>query len=365
MRAVVIDGEAGMGKTTLWLQGVEEARQSWTVLVARPAEGETSLPFSALGDLLEPVLDDGADTALTDAQRAALDLALQRAPAGEPATRLALSRAVLELLRSVAAQRQLVVAVDDVQWLDVPTEQVLEFAFRRLDESPIRLLIARRTEQELRTAARPRPGAVARRDLTAQARPDVAGRARRSAPRATRPLVATAATCRAASRMWRQPVLCARDRPCAPGRRPGRGRAATYAGEPERPASPQAGGAARAGAARLAACRRLATANGGAGRAAAGGSEGLQPRSRRACSRSEAIGSASRTRCWRRRRTRRRRRGNGTTHMRASPAQPTTGSSARITSPGRRPNPTRTSLPSSRPPHARQQPAAHRRSPAR
>ena len=149
MRALVIDGEAGMGKTTLWLRGVEEAREAWTVLVARPAEGETSLPFSALGDLLEPLLDDSAASALTDAQRAALDLALQRAPAGEPATRLALSRAVLELLRSVAAQRQLVVAVDDVQWLDVPTEQVLAFAFRRLGESPIRLLIARRTEQEL------------------------------------------------------------------------------------------------------------------------------------------------------------------------------------------------------------------------
>ena len=118
------------------------------MLVARPAEGESSLPFSALGDMLDPVLDDGAH-GLSDGQRAALDVALQRAPAGEPATRLALSRAVLTLLRNVAAQRPLVVAVDDVQWLDVPTEQVLEFAFRRLDDSQVRLLLARRTEQEL------------------------------------------------------------------------------------------------------------------------------------------------------------------------------------------------------------------------
>jgi DNA-binding CsgD family transcriptional regulator len=147
MRALVIDGEAGMGKTTLWLWGVEEARRDWTVLIARPAEGESSLPFAALGDLLEPTLDD--TDGLSDAHRAALDLALQRTQVGEPATRLALSRAVLALLRSTADQRRLVVAIDDAQWLDVPTEQVLEFAFRRVDDSQIRLLIARRTEQEL------------------------------------------------------------------------------------------------------------------------------------------------------------------------------------------------------------------------
>ncbi len=148
MRGLVIDGEAGMGKTTLWLQGVQEAREGRTVLVARPAESETSLPYSALGDLLEPILDGGA-AELSDTQRAALDLALQRAPAGEPSTRLALSRAVLALVQSVAARTQLFVAIDDVQWLDAPTEQVLEFTFRRVEQSSIRLLIARRTEHDL------------------------------------------------------------------------------------------------------------------------------------------------------------------------------------------------------------------------
>jgi DNA-binding CsgD family transcriptional regulator len=148
MRALVIEGEAGMGKTTLWLEGVEAARRRGTVLVARPAEGEASLPFAALGDLFEPVLDDGA-VGLSEAHRATLDLALQRAPAGKPATRLAISRVVLAFLRSLAARTPLVVAIDDVQWLDVPTEQVLEFALRRVAESPIRLLIARRTEREL------------------------------------------------------------------------------------------------------------------------------------------------------------------------------------------------------------------------
>src|SRR4051812_2265261 len=142
--AVVLDGEAGIGKTTIWASGVENARRrGLTTLVARPAEGEASLPFAALGDLLEPVVDSVAAD-LPAPQRRAIDLALQRSDAVEPASRLAVSRAVVALLRAAVAADALVVAIDDVQWLDAPTEHVLAFAFRRLTGSPVRLLIARR-----------------------------------------------------------------------------------------------------------------------------------------------------------------------------------------------------------------------------
>jgi DNA-binding CsgD family transcriptional regulator len=140
---VVIEGEAGIGKTTLWRTGVDEARGRWNVLAARPAEAEASLPFSALGDLLEPLLDadDGPE-------REALEPALQRGASAEPASRLAVSRAAVALLRRAAARQPLLLAVDDVQWLDPPTAEVLEFALRRLAESPARILVARRSEGE-------------------------------------------------------------------------------------------------------------------------------------------------------------------------------------------------------------------------
>lgn len=98
---VLIEGEAGIGKTTLWLDGVEQARRRWNVLAARPAESEASLPFSALGDLLEPVFQSGGEEPLRD-ERDVLDLALYRAQPLDPAGRLAVSRAVVSLLRGAA-----------------------------------------------------------------------------------------------------------------------------------------------------------------------------------------------------------------------------------------------------------------------
>src|SRR4051794_39362155 len=134
-RALVLTGDAGVGKTVIWEEGVRLARErGLRVLTARPAEAESALPFAALGDLLGPVVDA---VELPRPQRAALDRALQRADADEPADRLAVSRAALGLLRGLAP---VVVAVDDVQWLDAPTEHVLAFALRRLSDVPVRLL---------------------------------------------------------------------------------------------------------------------------------------------------------------------------------------------------------------------------------
>src|SRR3954449_6534650 len=92
-RALVLTGEAGVGKTVIWEEGVRLARErGLRVLTARPAEAESALPFAALGDLLGPVVAPGERPR---PQRPALDRALQRADADEPADRLAVSRAAL------------------------------------------------------------------------------------------------------------------------------------------------------------------------------------------------------------------------------------------------------------------------------
>src|SRR5262245_37466317 len=128
-RALVLTGEAGVGKTTIWEEGVRLARErGFRVLAARPAETEAALPFAALGDLVDPVVDA---IELPKPQRAALDRALQRTDAEEPADRLAVSRAALGLLRELTKDGPVLVAVDDVQWLDAPTEHVLAFSLRR------------------------------------------------------------------------------------------------------------------------------------------------------------------------------------------------------------------------------------------
>ena len=140
LRALVLTGDAGVGKTTIWEEGVRLARErGLCVLQARPAEAEAVLPFAALGDLLDPVVDA---IELPQQQRAALDKALQRGDADEPAGRLAVSRAALTVLQTLARDGPLVLAVDDVQWLDAPTQHVLAFAIRRLNDVPARVLIA-------------------------------------------------------------------------------------------------------------------------------------------------------------------------------------------------------------------------------
>ncbi len=142
-----LEGEAGIGKTTLWKRVVADARtRSYHVLVSRPVDSETQLAFAALGDLLEDVPTE-AMSGLPEPQRRALEVALLRREAEGPAP---LSRAValglLGVVRSLTESRPVLLAVDDVQWLDRPSASALEFVARRLREGPIGLLVARRLE---------------------------------------------------------------------------------------------------------------------------------------------------------------------------------------------------------------------------
>ena len=143
-RALLIAGEAGVGKTSLWRAAVGRAEAAgMRTIAARPAEAETSFAHAALGDLLgahPEALDD-----LPAPQRRALEAALLVADAGAAPDQQAVALATLAALRALARAAPLVVAVDDVQWLDRPTAAVLAFAARRLADEPIALLLAQRT----------------------------------------------------------------------------------------------------------------------------------------------------------------------------------------------------------------------------
>jgi len=142
--ALVLDGEPGIGKSTLWLAGLDSARHRRLRTVScRPAEAEVGLPFVSLGDLLEPVLDEVLP-ALRRVHAEALEAALTRAAPTEGFDRLTVSRAALAVFQALAAEEPPVVAIDDVQWLDASSGDALEFAFRRLASLPVRLLLARR-----------------------------------------------------------------------------------------------------------------------------------------------------------------------------------------------------------------------------
>ena len=104
--SLVLEGEVGAGKTALWRAAVAAARErGHRVLVSRATEGEASLAFAALGDLLRDVLDEGLST-LPLPQAAALRVAvLLQEPDGPPPDPLAVAVATLGLVRALAAER--------------------------------------------------------------------------------------------------------------------------------------------------------------------------------------------------------------------------------------------------------------------
>jgi DNA-binding CsgD family transcriptional regulator len=145
---VVLEGEAGIGKTSVWravLQQLEAGGHA--VLSARPVEAETQLSYAGLADLLDPVLDASL-AELPAPQRQALEAALHRAEAEARAPdQAAIAFAVLGTLRTAASDRRLIVAVDDLQWLDGPSLFALEFAVRRLRDESVGVLLALRPDR--------------------------------------------------------------------------------------------------------------------------------------------------------------------------------------------------------------------------
>jgi DNA-binding CsgD family transcriptional regulator len=143
--ALALEGEAGIGKTTLWQQTVVRARRAgMRVLACRPAAAEAKLSFSGLADMLAGVQEE-AFAALPDLQRNALEVALLRsAPEGPSLDARLVATALLALVRELARATPVLLALDDAQWLDGPTAGVLSFAIRRLDPEPVGVLCASR-----------------------------------------------------------------------------------------------------------------------------------------------------------------------------------------------------------------------------
>jgi DNA-binding CsgD family transcriptional regulator len=143
--ALVLEGEAGIGKSTLWLAGVEAARErGFRVLSSRPAEAEQGLAHAGLGDLFEDVLGIVVP-ALSAPRRRALEVALLVEPsAGRSMDPRTLGVALRNAVEVLAAEAPVVLAVDDVQWLDLSSTSALAFAVRRLGNAPVLLLLARR-----------------------------------------------------------------------------------------------------------------------------------------------------------------------------------------------------------------------------
>jgi class 3 adenylate cyclase/DNA-binding CsgD family transcriptional regulator len=136
--ALVFEGAPGIGKSMLLESLIDRARSGGlTVLRARPTAAELALPFAGLADVLDGTLELVA-AQLAAPRRRALDIALLRVEAsGEPADRLAVALGATDAFRLLAAERPLLVAVDDVMWLDEPTASILSFASRRLTDARV------------------------------------------------------------------------------------------------------------------------------------------------------------------------------------------------------------------------------------
>src|SRR5262245_31571390 len=124
----MLEGEPGIGKTTLMRAAVEAARaQGAHVLACTASASETRLSYAALADLLRTVDADVLDT-LPEPQRDALDGALLRtAPGGDEVDRRAAGTAALTVLETLSRDAPVVLAIDDIQWLDRPSAHMVEF----------------------------------------------------------------------------------------------------------------------------------------------------------------------------------------------------------------------------------------------
>ena len=152
LTALVLEGEAGIGKTTVWRDAVVLAgERGHATLTCRPAQAETTLAFASLADLLEPI-EDRTIAALPGPQRHALEVALLRAgPRAVAAQGRAVAAGIVTLLRDLARSQPVLLGIDDVQWLDPSSSAALAFALRRLGDEHIAVLLSRRSDDSPNT----------------------------------------------------------------------------------------------------------------------------------------------------------------------------------------------------------------------
>ena len=139
-QTMVLRGEAGIGKTALLDHVAGGSTDCW-VLRAVGIESEMELPFAAVHQLVQPLLE-GLER-LPPPQRGALETAFGLT-SGEPPDRFFVGLALLSLLSAQAEGRPVVCLVDDAQWLDRSSAQVLAFVARRLHAESVAIVVAER-----------------------------------------------------------------------------------------------------------------------------------------------------------------------------------------------------------------------------
>jgi DNA-binding CsgD family transcriptional regulator len=137
-----VRGQAGIGKSAL-LEAARGSAVDMQVLACYGTESETRLPFAGLHQVLRPVLANVEAVPPVQARALRCALGLEATPRPE---RFLVSLAVLSLLGEAAARRPLLCVIDDAQWLDDATADVLAFVARRVDAEPIAMLFAAREE---------------------------------------------------------------------------------------------------------------------------------------------------------------------------------------------------------------------------
>lgn len=147
VRAFVLEGEPGIGKTVIWEAGLRLAEaRGLRVLAARTAETEATLSYAALSDLVTTSYDDVRST-LPPPLAHALDIVLLRAEGDIAVDQRAVGTGLVRILAEVARAQPVLMAIDDVQWLDHASRRVLEFAIRRLPAG-VGVLVTLRLEPE-------------------------------------------------------------------------------------------------------------------------------------------------------------------------------------------------------------------------
>lgn len=139
--ALLLRGEAGIGKTSL-LGAVRDfaVAQGGRALSATGVQSEASIPFAGLHQLLNPVLSDHVES-LTGRQQQALFAAFGMSSQVAPEM-FSVGLASLELISALAEQRPVLLAVDDAQWMDSASSEVLAFIARRLEAERIAMMMA-------------------------------------------------------------------------------------------------------------------------------------------------------------------------------------------------------------------------------
>src|SRR5215469_12931339 len=158
--AVAVAGDIGIGKTVVWKHVLRAGCAGSRVLSCCPAQAESPLAFSALDDLFGGVIEEVLPE-LPEVRRQAVGAALLHggpelpgADLGRPGAdrerpepeRRLLARGILDALRVLSADRPLVLAVDDAQWLDRPSAAVLGFCIRRLQHEAVSIVVTLRDE---------------------------------------------------------------------------------------------------------------------------------------------------------------------------------------------------------------------------